>query len=904
MARLSIPDEQTHATFTVTTSTSAFPISFSLFEKADLRVSVDGEELDQSDFSFTGTLLDGGGYDGGTVTLNNAVDDVEVIIWRHVAPVRASNFAPSASVPVQSVDQAFNRLTAVGQDLHYLKLDAPKNPTAGSYLAYDAALNVVTSSGTGADAGLRTDLAASAGTSLVGYDDGENDTVAVSMQEYLRSMPIYAIAYGVTPDGTDKSAELKAVLAAADASGREIILPPGTLRFDSPTTAYLTQALSYKTAFRKGLRMRGAGSGRTIIDTRAASNPWLYITVGDGAGGEHDFATYAGGLGGHIEGMTIINGAATTASDGIRIRSQVQFRFRDLHIIVSGTGIKSVCSEGDLDGNNQVLFEDVRVEDCGGWGIDAGADDGHNENSFMTFNRVFVQNCGTAEQRAITGITQANPGVVTTSTAHGLTTGDEVFIVDVGGMTEVSTHTSEVAYTVTVLSSTTFSIGVNTTGYTAYTSGGYMLPRTPSSGGVRIKGQITTFQSCGWTINKNRSVWIDGTGGGLPSDVFFYDSTIENPQGIGLHVQGNRGLTANGLHLYFNADQAGGPAFWGHLYDGLTAVVSDIHIRCAVPRTTDAAGEQSVHCFHTIGANAHKDSIRIDPATLHVKQFGFPGQVMFKGISFDPIPQECRLIVNSATELRLRPDPSYPLGNRMPVRARFGGATGATYSTGPWMETRLSSSGVAISNSGLANSTLYYVYLYAAASILNTPTLELSTTAPTLDSTGYPVKTGDATRLCVTDPLGTPARVATDGSGQFVTSGAAYLAPNRFSGDGVGAPSWAWFSQTDRKLYFKTGSSLPTFQAAGEYSYWPTYEASATYDPPSLAAGASTTTTLAATCALGDYVKAVSFSVDQAGVVMSGYVSAANVITVVLTNTTGSAVDLASGTLRATYERR
>jgi len=117
MARLTIPDEQTFAEFTVVTSTSAFPITFSLFAKADLTVIVDGTALTQSDFTFAGTLLDGGGYDGGTVTLNTAVDDVTVRIERNVAPARTSNFAPAASTPVGSVDQALNRLTAVQQDI-------------------------------------------------------------------------------------------------------------------------------------------------------------------------------------------------------------------------------------------------------------------------------------------------------------------------------------------------------------------------------------------------------------------------------------------------------------------------------------------------------------------------------------------------------------------------------------------------------------------------------------------------------------------------------------------------------------------------------------------------------------------------------------------------------------------
>jgi len=67
----------------------------------------------------------------------------------------------------------------------------------------------------------------------------------------------------------------------------------------------------------------------------------------------------------------------------------------------------------------------------------------------------------------ITGITQANPGVVTDA-SHGLSTGDKVYIESVGGMTEVN----NTMFTVTVVNANSFSIGVNTSGYGAYTSGG------------------------------------------------------------------------------------------------------------------------------------------------------------------------------------------------------------------------------------------------------------------------------------------------------------------------------------------------------------------------------------------------------------------------------------------------
>lgn len=73
-------------------------------------------------------------------------------------------------------------------------------------------------------------------------------------------------------------------------------------------------------------------------------------------------------------------------------------------------------------------------------------------------------------QKSITAITKANPGQVTTSENHGLATGDVVILEDVGGMIEVN----NMAFTVTVVDATHFTLGVNTTAYTTYTSGGVM----------------------------------------------------------------------------------------------------------------------------------------------------------------------------------------------------------------------------------------------------------------------------------------------------------------------------------------------------------------------------------------------------------------------------------------------
>jgi hypothetical protein len=74
--------------------------------------------------------------------------------------------------------------------------------------------------------------------------------------------------------------------------------------------------------------------------------------------------------------------------------------------------------------------------------------------------------------------------------------------------------------------------------------------------------------------------------------------------------------------------------------------------------------------------------------------------------------------------------------------------------------------------------------------------------------------------------------------------------------------------------------------------------ASDTWDPASVADGDQATTTITVTGAvLGNFVIA-SFSLDLQGLQLTAYVSAADTVTVVLSNNTGGAVNLSSGTLR------
>lgn len=117
MTLLIIPDEVTSQAYTVTTAQTVFPFTFAVFSKTDIHFSVAGTELAQTDFTLSGTVLDGGGYQGGTVTLNVAVSACACLMWRETSPARTLNFSPAPSVPVRDIDVSLNKLSAAVMDI-------------------------------------------------------------------------------------------------------------------------------------------------------------------------------------------------------------------------------------------------------------------------------------------------------------------------------------------------------------------------------------------------------------------------------------------------------------------------------------------------------------------------------------------------------------------------------------------------------------------------------------------------------------------------------------------------------------------------------------------------------------------------------------------------------------------
>jgi len=86
----------------------------------------------------------------------------------------------------------------------------------------------------------------------------------------------------------------------------------------------------------------------------------------------------------------------------------------------------------------------------------------------QTLNRSYCAgNETTTCLKDITAATKANPCNIQ-STAHGYSTGDRIWIKDVVGMTEINNK----HFTITKVDADNFTLGVDSTAYTAYTSGG------------------------------------------------------------------------------------------------------------------------------------------------------------------------------------------------------------------------------------------------------------------------------------------------------------------------------------------------------------------------------------------------------------------------------------------------
>ena len=169
---------------------------------------------------------------------------------------------------------------------------------------------------------------------------------------------------------------------------------------------------------------------------------------------------------------------------------------------------------------------------------------------------------------AISAITKANPGEVTTSSAHGFSNGDKARFKDIGGMVELNYSTNGgVEYTVTVVSTTKFTIGVNTSAYTTYTSGGYSQHILTISGTCDV-GLYQVFTGNGAvsfgleSIKEVYPQWFGAVGDGIANDQAAInkaatatpaESVLYFPPATGYATDGTITVPAN-VSVYMDAD--------------------------------------------------------------------------------------------------------------------------------------------------------------------------------------------------------------------------------------------------------------------------------------------------------------------------------------------------------------
>lgn len=502
--------------------------------------------------------------------------------------------------------------------------------------------------------------------------------------------------------------------------------------------------------------------------------------------------------------------------------------------------------------------------------------------------------------------TDLSTTVTITHTAHGAVAGDLVTIagaaavagVTISGQYRIVSVPNANTYTITHSAPANATVaaggGASVTAQYTYRSTrvGEIGYYEPVSGALQYKGQLLHLDQCGFTINHNgAATYIKGGAGGAIG-CFATQTTWENNYRGHFLAKGGINYLFDGNQLHGN-NAAGLFQWYGFRFDCTENVVQQVKFRNNKVR----AKECPMVAFDYFGANAQINTIEID-GTIWA-DFDYPGQVRIRGFPFRQIAQNLILTYSSPTAMLLRPDQFGGSGNKTPIRLagpNNDSGTGARSYSGEWVQWQLTSNnGVTLTNSGLAANTPYYVYLYDNDGV---PTLTASVVAPTKEVThGYRTLPGDPTMLYV-------GFCDTDAGGLFETSGQGYWEPERVAGNQLGTEANRWIDWSLGRMLIRNGTR-PTNAAMGSFMFPGTLTASKSHNFGSLAAGATETTTLTTgvTCALGDTVLKVYLSIDQAGVTLDGWVSAANTITVLAKNETAGVIDLANATLSAVYYR-
>ena len=315
-----------------------FAVPFKITDEDNLvvyrRVYATGEHH----YTYSGTeySYSGIGDDAGTLTLAGAAldDDYELVIQRIVPYtqelhiVNVGGFYPDTveaqlDLMVMGLQQLGDQVSrSVRFSLGHEADELIVTDGEGMFIGLDADLNPILLSGTGTDGALRTDLAASSGSSLLGYS-ATAGTTSTTVQAMLRRIT-WVTEYGATGDGTtDDTAAIQAAIDAAGTGGTVAFEPDKVYRIHTNVNPTQTTQGGIKLVDGVTLLLNGCELKALKSDNGAGSVIQSYHVDGwriEGPGtitGEWDLHTGSSGENGN--GITVFTSNDWVIGPGITI---------------------------------------------------------------------------------------------------------------------------------------------------------------------------------------------------------------------------------------------------------------------------------------------------------------------------------------------------------------------------------------------------------------------------------------------------------------------------------------------------------------------------------------------------------------------------------------------------------
>lgn len=236
----------------------------------------------------------GGSTDaGGTVTLVASIAGSRLKLRRVTPRAQQTDYTTNDSFPAESHEAALDKAMLIDQEQDVKILDTgarallwpegelaiplgPKASFVGKYFVGDANGDPVPSQGTGADVGLRSDLAGQGGAALVGSPAG--GSLDQQLKGWINVKQCGAVGDGVTDDSAafalafEKLRLTRTVSAYSDPLTKLTIYVPGGEYVIASAESLMPSTAVLKS---QGFVLQGAGLGQTQIVFTAASGALL-----------------------------------------------------------------------------------------------------------------------------------------------------------------------------------------------------------------------------------------------------------------------------------------------------------------------------------------------------------------------------------------------------------------------------------------------------------------------------------------------------------------------------------------------------------------------------------------------------------------------------------------------------